>query len=151
MHSSNVINRPGDTITLERLGQVLVETEKSVWISFEVSPFRREETDKEGKGLGRYDQLIAEAKIRVYGENEYFWTGSLEELNAHSIPYPIKPLVSADTGTSAVYIDIVLEVSSHPVKWNRIGYSGFADKSWEGSNDAGEYTAEIKTTIVYVP
>jgi hypothetical protein len=150
VHSSDVVNSPGDKVTIQNLEQVLVVTEQSVLVSFEVSPFRREETDKDGNGLRRYDQLIAEAQIRVYGENTYLWTGSLEDLDGHSIPYVIKPLVNPESDLSAVYIDIILEASSYPIKWSQGWWSGFAEKSWAESNDAGEYTAMIKTTVVYV-
>lgn len=151
VHSSVVINSPGEKVLIQHLGQVLVATEQDILVSFEVTPFRREETDKDGNGLGRYDQLVVEAQVRVYGENTYSWTGSLEELDRKSIPYAIRPLVNPESGSSAVYIDIIIEASSYPVEWNQGLWTGFADKSWAESNDAGEYAAMIKTTVVYVP
>jgi hypothetical protein len=150
-YSSHVIESPGDMVVIQQLGQVLVMTEDYVMVTFEVVPFRREETDKDGNGLERFDQLIAEVEVRVYGQNMYVWSGSLEELNGKSTPVAISPLLNPDTGISAVYLDIIMEVSSYPIEWKQGLWTGMIDKSWDKSNDAGEYTATIRTTVVHMP
>jgi hypothetical protein len=137
--SIGVIAGPGESTGAESSKTLLAESNQEVEIVFSTDgDLKREELDKKGNGLGRFDEIKdTQLTIKVWGDTDFKWSGSLEELDG------LKTTTIMPDGHNKIWWDLKAQVGTETFKWS-------GKQEWNDSLDAGIYTSAITITVVPV-
>lgn len=117
---------------------LIIEANQDVQITFNTTGnFKREERDKSGAGLGRYDVLETTiVNLKIHGSNAFVWDGSMDNLDG------LTTSVITPDGNEEVWMDLNMNAVSDPINWG--------DSQWYESDDAGIYWSNVTMTVVAV-
>jgi len=118
---------------------LIMEANQDIEITFSSGGnLKREELDKNGKGLGRYDELkTIIVKLKIYGSNAWEWNGKLINLDG------VKTFKITPDCNGKIWMNI-------SIKAKRDSPGCGKDNTWYESADAGLYLTWIGMSIIAV-
>jgi len=118
---------------------LIIEANENFQITFNTTgDLKREELDKTGSGLGRYDTLeTIILNLRVHGSNVFDWNGNMNNLDGLTTPTIIPD------ANEKIWMDINIQEG-------RPGPNYGKDNTWYESSDAGIYLSIITMTLVAI-
>ena len=118
---------------------LIIEANQDVQITFSTAGnLKREELDRTGSGLRRYDALeITMLNLRIRGNNVFERSGNINDFDGL-----ITPTIIPD-GNEKIWMDISIQAE-------RTGPNYGKDNVWWESDDAGLYLSSVTMTVVPV-